>query len=69
MAISPTPFDAKSDAGLIAGTTPTTGIDKFSRKEGSTMVLAVLQAMTTMSTWCSSTNEETSRLTREMSTA
>ena len=41
-----------AQAGLIAGTVPTKGNEKRLRKCGSTMVEAVLQAMTTRSGRC-----------------
>ena len=41
-----------AQAGLIAGTVPTNGTENFSRSSGSTMVEAVLQAMTTRSGRC-----------------
>ena len=40
------PFAVKRAAGLIAGTTPTTGKANFSRRAGRETVLAVLQAIT-----------------------
>ncbi|CDH18323.1 hypothetical protein XBKQ1_1110043 [Xenorhabdus bovienii str. kraussei Quebec] len=39
-------------AGLIAGTTPTTGKEKRSRNAGKLTVLAVLQAMMTIARGC-----------------
>ncbi len=47
VASNPTmPFAVRRAAGLIAGTTPTTGKSNFSRNAGSETVLAVLQATT-----------------------
>ena len=43
-----------AQAGLIAGTVPTNGSAKFLRNRGSTMVEAVLQAITTRSGRCAS---------------
>ncbi|CSD11521.1 Uncharacterised protein [Vibrio cholerae] len=67
VAISPIALLAIREAGLIAGTTPTTGIVSLARNTGNTMVLAVLQAMTTRSIRSCSTIRVTSVSTRAIS--
>ncbi|MNJ70946.1 hypothetical protein D3C77_674410 [compost metagenome] len=45
----------RAAAGLMAGTTPTTGMLRVARRDGRAMVLAVLQAITTRSMACAAT--------------
>ena len=56
-----------AQAGLIAGTVPTKGSMNRSRSAGSTIVDAVLQAMTAMSGWCLSISAPTTASTRGIS--
>ena len=54
-------------AGLIAGTVPTKGTANRARRCGSTMVEAVLQAITMISGACASINSAISGTTRPTS--
>ena len=56
-----------AQAGLIAGTVPTNGTVEFLAQVCSTMVDAVLQAMTTRSGRCASISSSISATTREIS--
>ena len=56
-----------AQAGLIAGTVPTNGTANFLRNSASTMVEAVLQAMTTRSGRCAAMSSSISATTREIS--
>jgi len=65
--VSYTHLDVYKRQGLIAGTVPTKGSENFLRSSGSTIVEAVLQAITTRSGWFASINLATRSTTRAIS--